>query len=254
MLNISRKLAMQCMRDKPLCDAVAMATMIKETYRNSVVYNATHEKLRSLFGVGEERLCKLLKRGLEKGIFFWREGNNLSVRPLYNRYHKNNIQIDCKCNRLSQAVSNIEKVCLLRHILVLNEIRNTLKDAKPSVRTVESVILMKKAKRTIRSMNLKSFLSGTSYAVMANKINKSVSTTRRLISSMIKEGVLSAEECSMYVEGLDGVKITDKVRDIVWHGHDGYLYSIHTDRGYLGFCRYGNKYDILTRTPNHVIF
>lgn len=255
-INISRKLAYHCIKDDAMMLATAIALCTKNRYRNSAIYKPNTKDLCKLVNANHKRVNKALKKGLECGLLFYDDFGTLHSRPLHNRYHKNNIQIECDDTMtLSQAIQAIRKACLQRHIAVMNEVRNTLKDCAPEERTIESVKRMKRALRIVRRMNLKSFKDGTSYAVMAKLLKVSKSTARRLIKSMIDKGEITAEACYDYIPEYNGINIDDKFRQYEWEGKNGYVFSQYfAGRGNLCFCRYGNRYELNTRYPEYILF
>ena len=69
---------------KDRIDALAFAILIKQAHVNSLITNATQRKLKALFGVGTEKLRKLVADGLSSG-FLRREGDNLIANRLHEK-------------------------------------------------------------------------------------------------------------------------------------------------------------------------
>lgn len=150
--------------NKDRIDALAFAILIKQHRVNSLITHATQRKLKSLFGIGADKLRKVIADGLNSG-FLRREGDSLVA----NRLHTNH----CLCYQMTKGLfddaisrSRKNKLTLIgvRRLIETAIIYNTVsmqescEDTHSFASNSHDLKAIKRARKRENSM-----LSGTSY-------------------------------------------------------------------------------------------
>lgn len=141
-----------------MMESLAFAMMVKLTFVNSRIKDATVKRCKEIFGIGSARMCRIIKNGIQYG-YIRREGNTIIANSLKSEksYHfhndfealtasrtKNKSQnedkdksdkkdeVQCKY-KLKDVIALIHEAVLLNHISKQSECSdtiNTLQDPK----------------------------------------------------------------------------------------------------------------------------
>ncbi len=121
--------------DKFLIEAVAFAVLIKQHRISSLITEATHRKLKTEFGIGTERLQRVLANGLSSG-FLRKEDGNLIANKLHG---DTNLAYCMKAEYFADAVNSnwrkrltlnavvriIETAILYNHVKMIQDCKDT---------------------------------------------------------------------------------------------------------------------------------
>lgn len=81
-LRVSTEIIRYVAGHKERIDALAFALLIKQAYVDSIVRDATQRKLKDLFGMGSDKLKKVINDGIEFGFLRW-NGKKLIANKLH---------------------------------------------------------------------------------------------------------------------------------------------------------------------------
>ena len=233
---LDTKMAQNAMSSKESLDALALCVMIKLTFVDSLVKDASVRRMMKLFHISYGRCARAIKEGLKLG-FMVRDGNGLRAAkvkalkryctpldiPASDTKGECPITITKMCDQLRGAV-------LYNHLAKQNDLRDTIRLA----RDPESGDLnaMKRARAKLRKKAMcvnnrsASEVVRLSYARVASLLNvsktKAKATIKRLRDKGLVRRVLQFEETGMNLE-----QFSKEIQK---------EYSKYADRGFMVMC------------------
>ena len=283
------KLMQEAIYSKEKMEALAFSIMVKQTFTNSTVNFATVRKMKTIFGIGQDKLARIIKNGIGYG-YFERRGKDLFAKKLKGAgYHytltliaKNasitattdelkscNIKTAYKIKRIEQEIRD---AVLLNHISKQTDCVNTQKEASLEIQSGlsqgESYVATKKrdsARAKIKKYGNKGKLKGAlnhntlSHRTIMNKFgfskHRSIYTLRRLQASKdIKCTHNFIDFETETGETINPHSITNEyVRQYKENGGRGYLTLVTSDNewGCKVAIRIANSY---TYTSNKIAY
>lgn len=202
------------MSTKEALDALAFCCMVKLTFVDSMVKNATARKMMRVFHISYGRCVKAIEEGLKRG-YFVKDGANLRASKI--RAGK------CNCIPLDIPTSDnkgecpicIAKMCdqlrgavLYNHIAKQNDLRDTIRLTRNPRKGEREQ--MKRAKAKLRKKGVcvddcsARDVLRLSYAKVASMLNvcrtKAKSTVKRLRDKGLIKRVLQFEETGLHID------------------------------------------------------
>lgn len=208
-------IALDVLNSKEALDALALCCMVKLTFADSMVKNATMRRLMGLFHLSHRRCVAALDEGLRRGLLV-RDGNHLRAARVRaeKRYC---VRLDIPDNRqqdelcpvtITQMCDILREAVLYNHIAKQNKLRDTIRlarDPKPDEHED-----MKRAKARLRKKGVcvsdrsAGDVLRLSYAKMSAMLNVSRSKAKQLVKQLCDKGlvkrVLQFEETGLHLE------------------------------------------------------
>ncbi len=166
-LYLSIDYASEAVCSKETTEALAFAMLVKLTFVNSMIKDATVKRCKKIFGIGSARMCRIIKNGINNG-YLKRDGNTITACPIKSekQYHFHNDfealtasrteheredgdEVQCKY-KLKEMVALIREAVLLNHISKQSECADTIK----SLQAPKTSKGLKKAKKWKKRMRL----------------------------------------------------------------------------------------------------
>ena len=184
-------------KDKDALNALALAVCIKTKFLSSAVHNYDIKSLKSLFQSSSKTISSAIKKGKELG--FIRVDNNgmvacnISTKIGTGYYYKNNDIIIKLNGSIKITIKNIKKELTKKSVIKYIEVRNLVCSEKAKALNPSSLKELKNAKNKIKKWGIDKFdtSDGISYSSIANSINKSTRHTIKVVSELVKEGILN---------------------------------------------------------------
>ena len=233
---IDIRFAQDALGSKESLDALALCCMIKLTFADSLVKDASVRRMMKLFHISYGRCVKAIEKGIEIGLFV-KDGKGLRASriktvkkhcipldiPTTGNKGECPISITKMCNQLRGAV-------LYNHIAKQNDLRDTIRLAcDPERGELES---MKRAKARLRKKGVcvdersAREVVRLSYAKVASMLNVSRTKAKTMVKRLRDKGlvkrVLQFEETGMPIE-----KFSKEVQK---------KYSKYAGRGFMVLC------------------
>lgn len=166
-LYLSIKYAGEAVSSKEMTEALAFSMLVKLTFVNSVINNATVKRCKNIFGIGSARMCRIIRNGIKYG-YLTRDGNSITAVSVKSgssyHFHQDfdaltakrtecergkDDEVECKY-KLKDMIALIREAVLLNHISKQSECADTIKSLQDPKTSKE----LKKAKRWQRRMRL----------------------------------------------------------------------------------------------------
>lgn len=140
--------------------ALAFAILIKQERINSLIMNASQRKLKETFGMGSDKLKRLVRDGVRFGFLRW-EGKNLVANRLHEE--KNSVLLKRRwfyASMKDKKLTHKNVVTMVETAIICNQVRMQEDCADTHKRATEgkSVAVVRRTKRRESRM-----LRGTSY-------------------------------------------------------------------------------------------
>ena len=135
-LWIDPALVQEAIDSKEALDALALCCMVKLTFADSMVKDATVRRLMALFHLSHGRCVKAVEAGIARGYFF-RDGNHLRACKVRSE-RQNNVPLDISVDGVAgECPVGIAKMrdllrgaVLYNHIAKQNDLRDTIRIAR----------------------------------------------------------------------------------------------------------------------------
>lgn len=233
---IDPRIAQDAMNSKASLDALALCCMVKLTFADSLVKNASVRRMMRVFHISYGRCVKAIEEGMRKG-YFVRDGKGLRASKIktVKRYC---IPLDIPVSdKKGDCPIGIAKMCdqlrgavLYNHIAKQNDLRDTIRlarDPKPG-----ELKPMRRAKARLRKKGVcvdnrsANEVLRLSYAKVASMLNVSKTKAKTAIKRLRDKGlinrVLQFEETGLNI---------DKFSKELQKG-----YSKYAKRGFMVLC------------------
>ncbi len=204
----------EAVADKVRLDALALCVMVKLTFADSMVKQASVRRLMKVFHISYGRCVNAVEEGLRRG-YFVKDGNNLRANKV--KIKKGNaIPLDIPVNeRKGDCPIGIAKMCdqlrgavVYNHIAKQNDLRDTIRLARDPKRG--ELKQSKRAKARLRKKGVcvddrsASEVVRLSYAKVASILNvsktKAKSTIKRLRNKGLIKRILQYEEIGLRLD------------------------------------------------------
>ena len=206
-LRVSTSILREVAGNKDAIDALAFAMLIKQAYVSSVVVNATISNLKQKFGMGSDKLRKVLSSCIKFG-FIRREGKDI----IANRLHGNkSLTYIFKARRFYEAKkgkgrlsvigvrSMIEEAIIVNHVKIQNECADTHYRASHPLNADTLRSARRREKRMLRKPYEGRF-SGLSNSRIQELIGRKHGKASKTIKNAIAHRLLKKQ---FRVEGID---------------------------------------------------
>lgn len=220
--------------DKFLIEAVAFAVLIKQHRISSLIMEATHRKLKTEFGIGTERLQRVLANGLSSG-FLRKEGGNLIANKLHGdtnlaycmkaEYFEDAI-MSSKHNRLTLngVIRIIETAILYNHVNMIQDCKDTHSIAHSNdLKAVKRA--RKRESRMLSSGSYNEGYKGLSNGTITKLIGKKVGTAIKVAKKAIQLNLVSKQWRFDFFD-VDGKHVTAYAREYFEFEDMGYIVSL----------------------------
>ena len=204
----------EAVADKVRLDALALCVMVKLTFADSLVKDASVRRMMRIFHISYGRCVKAIEEGVHRG-YFVRDGKGLRASKVKTA-RKYCIPLDIPVNeKKGDCLIGIAKMCdqlrgavLYNHIAKQNDLRDTIRLARdPESDEVKS---MRRAKTKLRKKGVcvdnhsASEIVRLSYATVASMLNisktKAKATIKRLRDKGLIRRVLQFEETGLHID------------------------------------------------------
>lgn len=211
---IDPKIAQDVMDSKMSLDALALCCMVKLTFADSLVKDASVRRMMKIFHVSYGRCVKAIEEGIRLG-FLVRDGKGLRAsRIKTKRQHCVPLDIPTTDNK-GECPIDIAKMCdqlrgavLYNHIAKQNDLRDTIRLARDPKRG--ELKSMRRAKARLRKKGVcvddrsTNEVVRLSYAKVASMLNvsktKAKATIKRLRDKGLVRRVLQFEETGLHLD------------------------------------------------------
>ena len=199
-LYLSISLASEAVTSKDVMEALAFSMMVKLTFVNSKVQNATVKRCKEIFGIGSARMCRIIKNGIQYG-YLRREGGTIIAASLKTEksYHFHNDfkaltasrtkkdekdEVQCQY-KLKDIIALIREAVLLNHISKQSECSDTINTLQ-NPKTLKSLKRAKKWQGRMRLCKDKA-CEGLSNRRIMDITHTSLYHSKKLIRSIVKK-------------------------------------------------------------------
>lgn len=240
--------------NKDRIDALAFSILIKQAHVNSLITRATQRKLKALFGMGTEKLRKLVADGLSSG-FLRKEGDNL----IANRLHENNGLVYCMEEWLfNDAISRskrrkltlcgvrkmIETAILYNQVSMQKSCEDTHYSASSKSNPLSAIKrAAKREKSMLRGKSYNERFRGLSNYSIQKLIGRAKSTAIKVVKNAVQLNLLrknwkvdyfivNGDACTYYAQSLfdqEDIRIIVDLRRRSVYARFSNIYSIKTD-------------------------
>lgn len=211
---IDTKIAQDVTGSKEALDALALCCMVKLTFADSFVKDASVRRMMKIFHISYGRCVKAIEEGMNLG-FFIRDGKGLRASKVKG-VRANCIPLDIPVNeKKGECPIGIAKMCdqlrgavLYNHIAKQNDLRDTIRLARDPKRG--ELKSMRRAKAKLRKKGVcvddrsASEVVRLSYAKVASMLNvsktKAKTTMKRLRDKGLVKRVLQFEETGLSLD------------------------------------------------------
>lgn len=211
---IDPKIAQGVMDSKESLDAVALCCMVKLTFADSLVKDASVRRMMKVFHISYGRCVKAIEEGIRLG-FFVRDGKGLrAARIKTKRQYCVHLDLpitdkkgDCPIG-IAKMCDQLRGAVLYNHIAKQNDLRDTIRlarDPKPG-----ELKPMRRAKARLRKKGVcvddrsANEIVRLSYAKVASMLNvsktKAKATIKRLRDKGLVRRVLQFEETGLHID------------------------------------------------------
>lgn len=233
---IDPALVLSTMDSKEALDALALCCMVKLTFVDSLVKDASVRRMMKIFHISYGRCVKAVEEGIKRGLFA-RDGGGLRASKVKTvKEHCVHLDIPVSGNK-GECPIGIAKMCdqlrgavLYNHIAKQNNLRDTIRLACDPERG--ELKAMRRARTRLRKKGVcvdnrsASEVVRLSYAKAASILNVSKTKAKTLIKSMRDKGlirrVLQYEETGLHLD-----EFTKELQE----GHSKY-----GGRGFMVLC------------------
>lgn len=250
-LRLSVKVANEAVSSKERLEALAFAMMIKLTFVSSSVQSPTYDRLRSIFGMGNAKLKRLITNGLKYG-YLKRVNGALYATPIkevgFNEYLKFPFKTasflpEVKCSFKHKDIKNkIRSTVIQNHIRKQTECNVTIKKASAP----KNANQLRSAKRKLKRKRCKEFVCyGLSNKRLSEVSNSSLYATKVVMKGLVSFGILRANK--EYIETDINPKEFSS-RAYAWMketGHFGHFFGGRKGNKEVVYCRLANSYTIV---------
>ena len=170
-LYLSMEYANEAVSSKEMTESLAFAMMVKLTFVNSKIKNATINRCKKIFGIGSTKMCRIINDGIKYG-YLRKEGGAIIANSLRSEktYHfhsdfealtasrtvgkkagANGKKEEVQCQyKLKEIIALIREAVLLNHISKQSECSDTIN----SLQAPKTSRQLKKAKKWQKRMRL----------------------------------------------------------------------------------------------------
>lgn len=233
---IDPTLVQEAIDSKEALDALALCCMVKLTFADSMVKDATVRRLMALFHISYGRCVKAVEAGIARGYFF-RDGNHLRACKVRGE-RQNCVPLDIPASGapgvcpvgIARMRDLLRGAVLYNHIAKQNDLRDTIRIARDPERG--ELKAMRKARARLRKKGVcEESVSADevvrlSYASVCALLNVSRTKAMSLVKSLRESGlvkrVLQYEETGLSL---------DQFSKIVQKG-----YAKYGNRGFMVLC------------------
>lgn len=240
---------------KDRIDALAFAILIKQERINSLITNPTQKKLKELFGMGADKLRKVIKDGVECGFIRY-DGKSLVACKLHtNKFYSVVLKKDwfdeAKKNNKKKRLTLTDVRAIIETMIIVNQIKmqNDCEDTHNRATSPSCTAELRSAKRRERRMLQHDFcdqFTGLSNIRIQQLIARKKGKAIKTIKSAINKELLTKRmrEVTLSVEGKD---FTSLVKCIL---EELYPNAIVSMRNRYAFLRFSNVYSYVGRNIN----
>lgn len=233
---IDTRIAQDAMDSKEALDALALCCMVKLTFADSLVKDASVRRMMRIFHISYGRCVKAVEEGIRLG-FFVRDGKGLrAARIKTKRQHCVPLDIpttdkkgECPIG-IAKMRDQLRGAVLYNHIAKQNDLRDTIRLARDPMRG--ELKSMRRAKARLRKKGVcvddrsANEVVRLSYAKVASMLNVSKTKAKTIIKRLREKGlvkrVLQFEET--------GLHINEFSKEL----QEGY--SKYANRGFMVLC------------------
>lgn len=233
---IDPKIAQDVMDSKMSLDALALCCMVKLTFADSLVKDASVRRMMKIFHISYGRCVKAIEEGIRHGVFV-RDGKGLRASRIKTK-RQHCVPLDIPTTDIKgECPIGIAKMCdqlrgavLYNHIAKQNDLRDTIRLARDPKRG--ELKPMRRAKARLRKkgvcVNNRSAneVVRLSYAKVASMLNVSKTKAKAIIKRLRDKGlvkrVLQFEETGLHI---------DEFSKELQKG-----YSKYANRGFMVLC------------------
>ena len=230
---------------KDRIDALAFAILIKQKRINSTITNATQRKLKEVFGMGSDKLKRVIDDGIELG-FLRREGGNIIANKLHSG---NGLSLMMKSNwfvsaknknkkkklKLAGVRSMIEVLIVTNQVSMQNSCRDTHNSATDG-KDVREIRSARKRERRMLKRNYNAKFTGLSNIRIQQLIGRKHNKAVKIVKTAIAKGLLKKQ-------------VREKVFDLVGVSLDTLSKAMLRDnnivvwaQNHSGSLRFSNEY------------
>lgn len=236
--------------DKDYVTGLAFALMVKETFKNSRIENATSRRMEDLFGIGAERLIHALHCAESHGFIVYDKVNKVVIahrlrgkeRACYaytfKRLSNEGKSAIHSAHTLSYYIDAIYKIAIYNKVGQGNFVSDTILTANAQTKVSDYGEIKKAHKLCKRKCWTESFCY-LSYAKLADFLSLSRNKVVRLVKELHLQGLISKARHDM---------VTCLTIDDINHHSFQELKETYGINGYIYFCRKTDE--ILSRTGN----
>lgn len=243
--NLNMKIAQDALKSKEALEALAFCIMVKNTFTDSTIKNATIRKCKTIFHIGTSRMVRIIQNGIKYGYLIKR-GDDIVANKFNDKkafsyrlkfhYFKFDPELGCTI-RIKDVVSIIRQAVVANHIRKMNSTTDTLNMTSSPKSTKEYKKAKARIKRMLKgdSFKIRDYVSNSRLAKIANT---SLYNIRKCISSLVGGGIISWTYRS-FKTNIDPNNFKEGLRRFFMeNGCCGYLYRSASDgRIYCGGAR-----------------
>ena len=199
-IYISAKLLKECIKDRHRLDALAFCVMVKQMFVSSTVKHATIRRLKSVFGIGTDKLRRILRDGKEMNLLSIVDGT-LHVASLKGHYGLNHTfafehesKRGCDMPRTTMPVLCVVKK--LQGLFVRNHIycqRHNV-DATRNCSTANTLKELKRWRKYCKSHDLDDAYETLSNRRLCTLLNRGIRTIRGVVGALVASGEVIRRE------------------------------------------------------------
>lgn len=226
----------QCINAKDSLDALAFCVMVKQMFVSSTVKNATYRRLKLLFGIGNDKLKRLICKATSMGLLSFSAERTMSVGRLkskglnYRVCFEHLSKDDAAGIRTLKSVTEI--VRMLRGEYLTNHLRKQQRnvDAKHSCSDPSTLREYKRSRHYCMSHEITGAYGWLSNQRICRLLGVSLRTVRSVLSPLIQSGAVRRVP-SYFRTSIEPCAYSHSSADYAKHtlGMDGYIFKSQAD-------------------------
>lgn len=254
-LRIGTEVLRMVAGNKDRIDALSFAILIKQERINSLITNPTHRKLKETFGMGADKLRKVLRDGLEFGFLRYDGGSLVACKLHTNKFYSVVLKKDWfeeakkknKKKRLTLADVReiIESMIVVNQVKIQNDCLDTHERATNPSCTAELRSARRRESRMLRQDFCDQFI-GLSNVRIQQLIARGKSKAIKVVKYAIDKGLLKkrVREVNLNIEAKD---LSSLVKAVLEELYDNVIVS---SRNRFAWLRFSNVYSYTGRNIN----
>lgn len=235
-IYISSALIDQCIKAKDSLDALAFCVMVKQMFVSSTVKNATYRRMKQLFGIGNDKLKRLVCTATSMGLISFSDDRTLTVGRLRNKGLNYRIGFEHQTREEDTDIRTLKSIAeivkMLRGEFLTNHLRKQQRnvDAKHSCSDPSTLREYKRSRHYCMSHDITAAYDWLSNQRICRLLGVSLRTVRNVLSPLIQSGAVRRVP-SYFRTSIEPNACSHRSADYAKHtlGMEGYIFKSQAD-------------------------